>query len=79
MDNPLTHKANSVPIHFVHLNGSMILLSRLSAGEETLCPTSLQRGDWLDFVSFSALPSAHAPKPNHSCDSQHGRRLGRLP
>lgn len=33
MDNPLTHKANSVPTHLDHLNGSMILLSRLYPGE----------------------------------------------
>src|SRR6185436_4798347 len=42
MDNPHTHKANSVPIHFVHLNGSMILLSRLSAGEVTHAQHSLK-------------------------------------
>lgn len=62
MDNPLTHKAISLRIRSVHLNGSMILLSRLPPSELTYANPPLPRGDWLDFVSFSALPSAACPQ-----------------
>lgn len=79
MDNPLTHKANSVRIRSTHLNGSMILLSRLS-------PRQMAHADpppkgVAGLTLFPSLPyhPRHAPEPNHSHDQHHGRRLGVLP
>jgi len=79
MDNPLTHKANSVRIRFTHLNGSMILLSRFSPREMTYANPPPKGVTGLTL--FPSLPyhPAHAPKPNNSHHQHHGRRLGGLP
>jgi hypothetical protein len=79
MDNPLTHKAISVHIRSVHLNGSMILLSRLSPREKTYVDPPHKGVTGLTL--FPSLPyhPRHAPNPNHSRDQHHGRRLGGLP
>ena len=78
MDNPLTHKAISLRIRSIHLNGSMILLSRLPPGELNYANPPLRGVTGLTL--FPSLPyhPRHAPKPNNSHDQHHGRRLGGL-
>ena len=79
MDNPVTHKANSVCIRSAHLNRSMILLSRLSLIENAHAGPSPKGVTGLTL--FPSLPyhPPHAPEPNYSDYQYHGGRLGRVP
>lgn len=79
MDNPLTHKANSVRIRSAYLNRSTILLSRLSLVLMTHAGP-LPKGV-IGLTLFPPLPyhPPHASKPNHLHDQQHGGRLGGVP
>ena len=79
MDNPVTHKANSVHVRSVHLNGSTILLSRLSLAQ-MVHAGSLPTGV-IGLTLFPPLPyhPPHAPKSNHPHYQQHGGRLGGVP
>ena len=79
MANPVTHKANSVHFRSTHLNGSTILLSRLSLAQ-TVHAGSLPIGV-IGLTLFPPLPyhPPHAPKSNHPHYQQHGGRLGGVP
>ena len=79
MDNPVTHKANSVRIHSNHLNRSMILLSRLSLVQIALAGRPPE--GVIGLTLFPSLPyhPPHAPEPNHPDDQHHGGRLGGVP
>ena len=79
MDNPVTHKANSMLIHYTYLNRSTILLSRLSLVPMTnagLLPNGV-----IGLTLFPPLPyhPPHASRPNHFHDQHHGGRLGGVP
>ena len=79
MDNPVTHKANSVRIRSAYLNRSTILLSRLSLVPMThagLLPKGV-----IGLTLFPPLPydPPHASRPNHLHDQHHGGRLGGVP
>ena len=63
MDNPLTHKANSVPVHSDHLNGSMILLSRLSPGEMAYAGHPLKGVTGLTLFPFLPYHPRMPPSP----------------
>lgn len=63
MDNPLTHKANSVPTHLDHLNGSMILLSRLSPGEMAYAGHPLKGVTGLTLFPFLPYHPRMPPSP----------------
>jgi hypothetical protein len=79
MDNPVTHKANSVRIRSAYLNRSTILLSRLPLVQMTQAgrpPKGV-----IGLTLFPPLPyhPPHASRPNHLHDQQHGGRLGGVP
>jgi hypothetical protein len=79
MDNPVTHKANSVRIRSAYLNRRTILLSRLSLVQMTHAgppPKGV-----IGLTLFPPLPyhPPHASRPNHLHDQQHGGRLGGVP
>jgi len=79
MDNPVTHKANSVRIRSAYLNRSAILLSRLSLVQTTYAgppPKGV-----IGLTLFPPLPyhPPHASRPNHLHYKQHGGRLGGVP
>jgi hypothetical protein len=79
MDNPVTHKANSVHIRSTHLNRSTILLSRLvliQTAHAGLSPKGV-----VGLTLFPPLPyhPPHVPEPNHPHDQHHGGRLGGVP
>jgi hypothetical protein len=79
MDNPVTHKANSVRIPSAHLNRSTILLSRLSL-VQMVHAGPLPKGV-IGLTLFPPLPyhPPHASRSNHLHYQQHGGRLGGVP
>jgi hypothetical protein len=79
MDNPLTHKANSARTRFSHLNGRMILLSRLSLAR--IAHSGAPPKGVIGLTLFPSLPyhPPHAPEPNHPYYQHHGGRLGGVP
>jgi hypothetical protein len=79
IDNPVTHKANSVCIRSAYHNRSTILLSRLSLIQVT--HAGLPPKGVIGLTLFPPLPyhPPHASKPNHLHDQQHGGRLGGVP
>ena len=79
LDNLLTHKANFTCILSVHLNGSTILLSRLSLAR--IAHASTPREDVIGLTLFPPLPyhPPHATKSDYPHYQQHGGRLGGVP
>ena len=79
MDNPVTHKANSVRIRYVHLNRSTILLSRLSLSQ--MVHADLLPKGVIGLTLFPPLPyhPPHVSSSNCLHDQQHGGRLGSVP
>jgi len=83
MDNPVTHKANSVRNLSAHLNRSTILLSRLALLQIThqITHAGLPPKGVIGLTLFPSLPyhPPHASEPNHPDDQHHGGRLGGVP
>jgi hypothetical protein len=83
MDNPVTHKANSVHIFSAYLNRSTILLSRLSLVLSLVQMTHAGPSPKgvIGLTLFPPLPyhPPHAPRSNHLHYQQHGGRLGGVP
>ena len=79
MDNPVTHKANSVHIRFAHLNRSTILLSRLSLSQ--MVHAGLPPKGVIGLTLFPPLPyhPPHVPSSDHPHYQQYGGRLGGVP
>ena len=79
MDNPVTHKVNSVRIRFAHLNRSTILLSRLSLSQ--MVHAGLPHKGVIGLTLFPPLPyhPAHVSRSNYPRYQQHGGRLGGVP
>ena len=79
MDNPVTHKANSVHNLSAHLNRSTILLSRLALVQ--IVHAGMPPKGVIGLTLFPSLPyhPPHAPKPNYPHDQHHGGRLGSVP
>ena len=79
MDNPVTHKANSVCVSFAHLNRSAILLSRFSRAQ--MGHAGARPKGVIGLTLFPPLPyhRPHASRSNHLHYQQHGGRLGGVP
>ena len=79
MDNPVTHKANSVRIRSAYLNRSTILLSRLSLVQMTQASPPPKGVIGLTLFPPLSYHPPHASRPNHLHDQYHGGRLGGVP
>jgi hypothetical protein len=79
MDNPVTHKANSLHFPSAHLNRSTILLSRLSLVQ--MVHADPPPKGVIGLTLFPPLPyhPPHASRSNHLHYQQHGGRLGGVP
>jgi hypothetical protein len=79
IDNPVTHKANSVCIRSAYLNRSTILLSRLSLGHVGIA--GLSPKGVIGLTLFPPLPyhPPHVSSSNYLHDQHHGGRLGGVP
>jgi hypothetical protein len=79
MDNPVTHKANSLHIPSAHHNRSTILLSRLSLVQ--MVHADPPPKGVIGLTLFPPLPyhPPHVSSSNYLHDQQHGRRLGSVP
>ena len=79
MDNPVTHKANSVRLTVSYLNRSTILLSRLSLVQ--IAHAGPPPKGVIGLTLFPPLPyhPPHGSRPIHLHYHQHGGRLGGVP